>query len=29
MKTLDMNYDTRSLHYDENRGLRLSRRYKK
>ena len=29
MKTLDMNYDTRSLHYDENRGLRLRRKFKK
>ncbi len=29
MKTLDMKYDTRSLHYDEDRGLRLQRGYMK
>ena len=27
MKKLDMKYDTRSLQYDEDRGLRLQRGY--
>ncbi len=27
MKTLDMKYDTRSLYFDEDRGLRLKRSY--
>lgn len=27
MKTLDMNYSSRSLYYDEDRGLRLKRCY--